>query len=149
MALSLWNNYFIDPFAELNRMQTEMDNFFQSMSLDTQGPASSTIWRPRIDVTSNDKEYTIKAELPGCKKEDINLELRDGFLTLSGKRQHENNEENEKYHRQERYYGSFTRSFGLPDGVSETDVKATFDNGILEVNILKPQHEESKKITID
>ena len=148
MSLSLWNNnFFTHPFAEMNKIEREMDNMWQSLSL---APQSSTLWKPAVDVKSTDKEYTIHAELPGCKKEDITVEFNNGYLTLSGKRTQENAEENEKYHRVERFYGSFTRSFGVPEGVNESDIKAKFDNGVLEITFPKPQEkkEDIKKITI-
>ena len=108
-------------------------------------PQSADVWRPLVDVKSTDNEIQIHAELPGVKKEDIDLELKDGLLTISGKRVEEKKEENEKYHKSERFYGNFKRSFAVPQNVNENDIKAHFDNGVLQVSFPKPSVKEPEK----
>ena len=107
-------------------------------------------WAPVVDVRETGKGMLIHAELPGVKKEDINIELRDNMLTLSGKKSFEKKEENEQYRRLERSYGSFSRSITVPEGTTEKDITARYDNGVLEVCFPKPLEQQAlpKKITI-
>jgi len=100
------------------------------------------------DIKETENNYKIHAELPGVKKEDIKLDLKNGVLTLSGERREEKKEENEKYHKVERFRGSFTRSFRLPEGVPEKDINAKYENGVLEVCFPKPKQPEAKRIPI-
>lgn len=90
----------------------------------------------------------IHGDLPGVKKEDLHVELHDGMLTVSGQRKSEKEEKNDKYHVVERSFGSFSRSFQLPENVSEKDVKADLTDGVLNVTVTKPVAPESKKVKI-
>lgn len=102
-------------------------------------------WKPKVDVSENDTSIIVHAELPGLKKEEINVEFADGVLTLSGERKFEKKEENEKYHRIERSYGKFSRSLRLPEGVDPKDMQASYNNGVVELTIKKPPVPEEKK----
>ena len=95
-------------------------------------------WAPLVDISEDDKEYLIKAELPEVKKEDVKLAVHDNVLTITGERKYEKEETNKKYHRVERVYGSFTRSFMLPD----------FKDGVLKVHLPKSQKAKPKSIEI-
>jgi len=152
MALSLFGSDILsDPFREINRMQRDMDNLFQNLTVaPRQGETQLQQWRPTMDIKSTDKELLLNVELPGVKKEDINIELANNILTISGKKEEEKKEENERYHRLERFYGNFTRSVVVPEGVSENDIQAKYDNGVLKVCVPKPagQKAELKKINI-
>jgi len=160
MSLGLWRR---DPFStgwndmdDFGRMTRDMDRMFgltrgggQQLG-GQEGGVSSALWRPMIDVKETDKEVMVHADLPGIKKEDINIELNDNVLTISGERKYEKKEENERFHRSERSYGKFVRSMQVPEGIKEQDIKAKFDNGVLELSFPKPaeQKKEAKRITI-
>jgi HSP20 family protein len=101
-------------------------------------------WAPVADVSETDAEYVIKAELPEVRKEDVNISLQDGVLTLSGERKQEKSTENEKVHRLERFYGSFARRFALPDNVDETGIRAESKDGVVLIHIPKQKVVEPK-----
>ncbi|MCC2667083.1 MAG: heat-shock protein, partial [Gammaproteobacteria bacterium] len=95
-----------------------------------------------------DHEYHIKAELPGIKKEDLKVTFENGLLTIKGERKQEKEEKDKKFHRIERYYGSFARSFSIPDNVDETKLKAEFKEGLLNIYLPKTQKPKSKSTEI-
>lgn len=106
-------------------------------------------WAPLVDISEDDKEYLIKAELPEVKKEDVKVTAEEGTLTIMGERKFEKEEKGKKYHRVERAYGSFVRNFSLPDDASPAKVTAEFKEGVLTVHLAKieqakPQHIEVK-----
>jgi len=106
-------------------------------------------WSPLVDISEDDKEYLIKAELPEVKKEDVKVTAEDGTLTIMGERKFDKEEKTKKYHRVERAYGSFGRRFSLPDDASPAKVSAEFKDGVLTVHLAKdekakPQHIEVK-----
>ena len=100
-----------------------------------------------VDISEDDKEYTIKAELPDVKKEDIKLNVHDDVLTITGERKYEKEEKGKKYHRVERAYGSFMRSFTLPEDADGTKVTAEYKDGLLNVRV--PKSEKAKPKTIE
>jgi HSP20 family protein len=101
-------------------------------------------WAPVADVSETDAEYVIKAELPEVRKEDVNITLQDGVLTLAGERKQEKSTDNEKVHRTERYYGSFARRFALPENVDENAIRAESKDGLLLIHLPKHKVEEPK-----
>jgi HSP20 family protein len=101
--------------------------------------ASQAEWSPRVDITEKDGEFVIKADLPGVAREDLKVTVEKGVLTLQGERRQEKKEDNERFHRVERFYGHFLRSFTLPEGVDETQVKANISDGQLSVTVPKTQ----------
>ncbi len=103
---------------------------------------------PSIDVSETEKEFIIDVALPGMDKKDIELNIENGRLTISGERKFEKNEEGKHFHRVESHYGTFTRSFQLPDNVDEESIKATYKDGILNVTINKSEEKLKKQITI-
>ena len=112
-------------------------------------PLAVTEWAPLVDISEDDKEYRIKVELPEVKKEDVKVTAEEGTLTIMGERKFEKEEKGRKYHRVERAYGSFGRSFSLPDDASPVKVNAEFKDGVLTVHLVKdekakPQHIEVK-----
>ena len=112
-------------------------------------PIAVTEWSPLVDISEDDKEYRIKVELPEVKKEDVKVTAEQGTLTIMGERKFEKEEKGRKYHRVERAYGSFGRSFSLPDDASPAKVSAEFKDGVLTVHLVKdekakPQHVEVK-----
>jgi HSP20 family protein len=105
-------------------------------------------WVPSVDVSETDGEYQIKAEIPDVKKEDVRVTLEDGVLTIQGERKQEKEEKGKKYHRIERSYGSFVRSFTLPDLVDEEKVKAEFKDGVLNLKLPKSEKAKPKAIEV-
>ena len=147
-------SWYRDPFAE---MRAEMDRVFDSFlgpgffsrpSL----PKMTTAERvaPEVDVHENDKEIVFEAELPGVDEKDVNVTLREGVLSLKGEKKSKREAQKDNYHLVERSYGSFERSFRLPEGIDDNQVKASFDKGVLRVMIPKKAEAASveKKIPI-
>ncbi|MGQ0695801.1 MAG: Hsp20/alpha crystallin family protein, partial [Nitrospiraceae bacterium] len=137
MTLVRW-----DPFRELEEMSDRLNRMFSRPSIGSKnGKEALTVadWTPTVDIRETDGEYLIKAELPEVKKEDVKVTLEDGVLTLSGERRQEKEEKHTKYHRMERSYGSFVRSFSLPELVDESKVKAEYKDGVLSLHLLKSE----------
>ncbi len=103
---------------------------------------------PSIDIAETEKAFEIKAQLPGITKDDINIDLENGRLTISGERKLENEDNNKKYHRVETQYGSFTRSFQLPDSIDQDSIAANIENGVLNITIEKNEEKAKRKIEI-
>lgn len=131
----------------------EFEDFFRQYSpalLSGTGRGNgSSVWRPTADISENDKEYLVKAELPGVKKEDIKISLQEGMLTISGERKLEDEQKDENQIRIERFYGSFSRSFALPENVDGNNVRAESKDGLLLVHIPKKQPSTPQPISID
>lgn len=130
-----------DPFAELNRFQEELMN--RRMA----APGNLT-FRPAVDIFEDKESITISAEVPGVKAEDLHVAVEDNILTLRGERKLEKEEKKEGYHRIERSYGSFARSFSLPEGVDGDNVNAEKKDGILVIKLMKKAKPAPKKIEI-
>ena len=107
-----------------------------------------TQWLPLVDITEDDKEYLIKAELPDLRKEEVKVTVEGGVLTISGERKFEKEEKDKKYHRIERSYGNFLRSFTLPDGADGSKVNAEFKDGVLRVHLAKSEKALPKQIEV-
>lgn len=105
-------------------------------------------WSPRVDIAETDEAFVIKAEIPEVNKEDVKVTVDNGVLTIQGERKQEKEEKGKKFHRVERYYGSFTRSFTLPDNVDETKIKASFKDGMLNLQIHKSEKVKPKVIQV-
>lgn len=103
---------------------------------------------PSIDISETEDQFQISAELPGMNKDDIDISLENGRLAISGERSFKNEENGKKYHRVETKYGSFERSFQLPDNVDEESISATYENGLLNVTIQKSESKVKKQIEI-
>lgn len=146
MAIVRW-----DPLRELEDMQRRWlgGSFLKDFNLGNEALQRAE-WAPAVDIAETPEAYTLHAELPAMKKEDIKLTVEDGVLTLTGERKLEHEEKNKTYHRVERSYGRFQRSFTLPTAVDETKVAASYDNGVLNVLIPKaaPPPPKSKEIKI-
>ena len=140
-----------DPFRELEDVSDRLNRMFSRPALPrTNGKETMVVadWVPSVDVSETDGEYQIKAEIPDVKKEDVRVTLEDGVLTIQGERKQEKEEKGKKYHRVERSYGSFTRSFSLPTTVDATRIAATYKNGVLEITVPKAETAKSKKVDI-
>ena len=106
-------------------------------------------WMPAVDIIEDEKEFLVKAELPEIKRDDVHVSVENGVLTIRGERKLEKEEKNKRYHRTERSYGSFTRSFSLPEGADSNNVRADFKDDLLQVHLPKsnkgkPNHFEVK-----
>lgn len=114
------------------------------------GKESMTVanWAPLVDITEDDKEYLVKAELPELKKEEVKVKVENGELTISGERKLEKEEKGRKFHRIERSYGSFLRSFMLPENVSADKVSAEFKDGLLTVRLPKDEAAKPKAVEV-
>lgn len=148
-----------DPMSLLRQMTHELDRvfdepFWPSFRLPSLRHAASVdgvAWAPKIDVFQKDQRLVTRIDLPGMKKEDVNVEVSDGQLTLSGERKRETEEKKDGVYRSEREYGTFYRSVPLPEGIKLEDVKATFADGVLEVSVPLPvvQPAPVRKVAID
>lgn len=103
---------------------------------------------PSVDISETEKQFELSVELPGMKKEDISIDLENGRLTISGERKFENNENGKNYHRVESRFGSFTRTFHLPDSIDEDTISAKYADGILNITIDKSEDKVKKQIEI-
>ena len=147
------------PFGSLfQRWNEEMDRFFEDFGFGstarpglTRGQQPLTQWTPQIDVRQKGNELMIRADLPGMKKEDLNVEIRDDSVIVQGERKDEHEEEREGWYRSERSYGSFYRAIPLPEGTIADSAKATFKNGVLEITLQTPPKEvnQGRKIKVD
>ena len=138
-----------DPFRELNEFQSRLGSFFglQPVRSGEKGLTTET-WMPAVDIIEDDKEFLVKAELPGIKREEVHVSVENGFLTIRGERKFEKEEKNKRYHRTERSYGSFTRSFSLPEGADSNNVRADFKDGLLQVHLPKASKGKANHIEV-
>src|SRR5213080_862569 len=128
---------------ELADVENRLSRFFGRRTTNGREDITIADWEPLADITEDDKEYVIKAELPDVKKEDVRVTVENGVLTISGERKFEKEEKKKKkYHRIERAYGTFVRTFSLPDVADAGKVKAEFKNGVLTVHM--PKSEKAK-----
>lgn len=138
-----------DPFRELRSLQDEMNRLFLSnYSRGSEEGFTSGAWSPKVDIFENKENLVIEAELPGMKREDVDVSIENNVLTLHGERKFEKKDDGDNYHRVERSYGSFTRSFTLPQTVTAEGATADFKNGILRVQLLKREETKARKIEI-
>lgn len=127
-----------------------MDDFFPFRTPITMMENTMETWKPSADIVANKDNYTIHAELPGVPKESVKVTIDKNMLTLSGERKSEINEDDKdkQYHRRERMYGKFMRTFELPENVDPNQIKANFKDGILEISVPRTEVEEAKAIEI-
>lgn len=143
MQLTKW-----DPFREMEDM---FDRYTRSLSLPRRGSQevmATGDWAPRVDIVETDKAFNIKAEIPEVKKEDVKVTVDNGVLTIKGERKQEKEDKSKKFHRIERFFGSFTRSFTLPDNVDENKIDASFKDGMLTLTIPKTEETRPKAMEV-
>jgi HSP20 family protein len=149
MALIRW-----EPVGEISTIQNEMNRLFNTLfeapGHSGNGGSSGSLrrWIPAMDLVETEDDFVLRADLPGLSEEDVNIELEDNVLTVSGERKAEHEERKEGYYRVERSSGSFARSLTLPEGVNPDAVKASFDRGVLEVRVPKPEARKPRKVAI-
>lgn len=140
-----------DPFRELRGLQDEMNRLFSS-SFSRGGNSDDQImrgaWNPQVDIFENKDQIVLEAELPGMKPENVDISIENNVLTLHGERKFEKKDESDNFHRVERSYGSFTRSFTLPPTVNSEDATAEFENGVLRLTLAKREEAKPRCIEI-
>src|SRR6266567_755511 len=140
-----------DPFRDLRTLQEEVNRLFTgniARPFDDEGIARGS-WSPNVDIYENKDQIVLEAELPGMKREDFELSVENNVITLRGERQFEKKEDSDNYHRVERSYGSFTRSFTLPQTVSAEGATAEYKNGVLRVTLPKREETKARRIGIN
>lgn len=141
-----------DPWREMEDLENRLATAFGRWPGKTNGDQGESItlseWAPLVDITEDDKEYVVKAELPEVKKEDVKVTVEQGVLNISGERKIEKEEKGKKYHRIERAYGSFQRSFTLPEAADGTKINAEFKDGVLTVRLPKTEKAKTKTIEV-
>jgi HSP20 family protein len=135
-----------EPFREIAALQNEMSRFMNGL-LEDNGPTTRN-WVPALDVWETEGEIVYALDLPGIPEDKISVELDDGALTITGERDRTEEESQDRFYRFERRYGTFNRTFGVPRGVSESDVRADYRNGVLEVHVKKPEETKPRRIQI-
>jgi HSP20 family protein len=153
-TLEKWNPFRLfsswDPFREME-MQARLGSLFGGrfplLKPGTEEGLSLTEWVPPVDITEDEKEYIIRTELPGVKKEDVKVTVEGGVLSITGERKVEKEEKEKKYHRLEPSYGRFIRSFTVSEGASSDKVVAEFKDGVLSVRL--PKDEKAKPKLVD
>jgi HSP20 family protein len=138
-----------EPFRELSSLQTEMNRLFNAAFDQPPGNGGGARrWTPAMDLLETDEHFVLRADLPGLTESDVNIELEDNMLTVSGERKAEHESKGEGFYRVERSFGSFSRSLTLPKGIDPEAVTAAFQNGVLEVRVPKPEQRKPRKISI-
>ena len=146
MNLVKWNPWREMPTIQ-NRINRMFDDPFFRFGRWTDDD-STGMWNPAVDLFEKDDHFVIKAELPGVDKNDIKVDLKDRVLTVSGERNSDNEVKEENYYRRERSYGKFQRAFRLPADVDSDKIKAEFKDGVLQVEVPKPEQAKAKEVTI-
>jgi len=142
MELIRWN-----PMRDILGMNRFMDDFFLPAQNSNRKDAF-WMWNPKVDIYDEDDHIVLKAELPGLDKEGIEVDVKDRVLTLKGERVSDNKIEEDNYFRRERSYGKFERRFTLPANVDTENIKATYKDGLLKIEILKPVDSKPKQISV-
>ncbi len=143
-----------DPFEDMARLQREVNRLFETsergsgLARGNAEHASTRIWAPAVDIAEDQNEIVVKAELPGLKQEDIDIELTGDTLTIKGERKFDDTERKDSYVRIERAYGTFQRSFTIGVPVQNEHVSASYKDGVLEVHLPKSEETKPKKVLV-
>jgi HSP20 family protein len=145
MALVRW-----EPVRERSSLQNDMNRLFNTFFNTTTGANGATPrrWVPAMDLVETDDHFVLKADLPGLSEEDVHVDVDNDVLTVSGERKGEHEDKRDGFVRVERSYGSFRRSLTLPEGVDADAVTASFDRGVLEISIPKPEQRKPRRVAI-
>lgn len=142
------------PFRALHRMADEMDRMIEDVGFGRQWArpswreAGSDIWAPEVEVFQKNNELTIRADLPGLKRDDVKVHVTDNEIYIQGERKHEHAGERDGYYRSERGYGSFSRTIPLPEGAMTDQAKANFKDGVLEITMPAPPSSKGRRLEI-
>jgi HSP20 family protein len=150
MALVRW-----DPARELSSLQAEMNRVFSSFfdspapgAANTAGPSGPRRWYPAMDLVEGDEHFVLRVDLPGMSEDDVKIEVQNDTLVVSGERKETHEQKREGFYRLERSMGAFARSLSLPEGIDADGVSASFDRGVLEVRIPKPEQRKPRRVEI-
>jgi HSP20 family protein len=135
-----------DPYREVAAMQSELSRFMNGLVEGSGRQAQG--WVPTLDVWEKDSELVYAFDLPGLEQDKISVEVEDGALTVSAERERTEEVSEDRFHRFERRFGSFSRTVGLPQGVSEDDITAKYADGVLEIHVPKPEQAKPKRISV-
>ena len=143
-----------EPLREISSLQTEMNRLFDTLfdaprTGGSSGNSTPRRWVPAMDLAETEDALVLRADLPGLSQEDVNLEIEDNVLTISGERKAEHSDRREGFYRMERAFGQFSRSLTLPKGIDAEAISASFDNGVLEVTIPKPEAVKPRRVAIN
>jgi HSP20 family protein len=138
----------LNPFAEMRRMQDEMSRLFDPGFPFENGEFASASWVPAVDIEETPEALRVIAELPGMKREDIQVEFENGMLTIRGTRTREEEKKEKNFHRVERSFGSFVRAFRLPATVDAEKISATYEDGVLTLEMPKREESKARRIQI-
>jgi HSP20 family protein len=138
-----------DPFREMERLTERMERLFEEFFPTLRREEEREfIWAPAVDVYENDKAYVVEVDLPGLRKEDVRVTVQDGVLTIQGERRLTREDKESGYHRQERFYGKFLRSFTLPEMVDVDRISAEFKDGVLRLTLPKRESTAGRVIEV-
>lgn len=140
MSLIRWT-----PFSEIDSLFNPMTPSLANLQRLALRDGKKLDWAPSADISETDKEFLIRAELPAVKKEDIQVTLDDGMITIKGERKQQKEDKNEKFHRTESFYGSFERRFSLPENVNTDAVRCESKDGVLTVHIPRVKHRKTRR----
>ena len=146
MQLVRWN-----PMNEMFSFRRPLSRVFDDFFLPRTNTEDGTLtwgWNPVVDIYDNEDNFVIKAELPGVSKKDIEIDIKDRVLTLKGERSADNEVKEDNYYRRERTYGRFEKSFTLPANVDPDKIKADYSDGVLKIEVPKPEDQKPKQVTV-
>src|SRR5947209_6515669 len=138
-----------EPFRELNSLQSQMNRLFQDFGRGSQDELMTTGFIPAVDVYEDEQNLTLSLEVPGLDEKDIDIRLENNQLTVRGERRFEKEQKEENFHRIERRYGSFSRSFTLPNTIDTENVNASYENGVLKLELAKREEAKPKQIKVN
>lgn len=136
------------PFRDMLNLRADMDRFFKSF-FSSYPEEREGFWAPVVDIEEDKDAFIVKAEVPGIRKEDIKVTVRDNMLSIIGERKHEEETKEKTYHRIERAYGRFSRTISLPAAVDASKIKAAYKDGILTITLSKPESAKQKQIDVE
>ena len=142
MSLMRW-----DPFAGFDTLFNRSTPNLPRLFMEEEG-GIGVEFTPLADIAETDKEYVVRAELPGLRKEDVKVTMTEGLITIEGERRQEKEDKNEKMHRVERYYGRFARTFALPDNIKPEAVRCECKDGVLTVHVPKAEYQKPREIAV-
>ena len=144
MAITRW-----DPFREVVALQNRMNTLFGNLNAESDSPLTTGSFVPAVDVYEDEKKVVLKLEVPGIEEKDLDVRVENNTLTVKGERKFEKEEKEENFHRIERRYGSFYRSFTLPSTVDTENVDAKYEAGVLKLELKKKPEAQPKQIKVN
>jgi len=150
-SLVRWDPFRSNTFRELEEINDRFNRFFDRLPVDRNNVSEAmtvTDWMPTVDIAEDEKEYLIKAEIPEVDKKDVKVTVQDGVLTIQGERKKDKEEKGKRFHRVERFYGTFMRSFALPENAADDNIRAEFKDGMLMVHLPKVEKAKPKQVEV-